>query len=221
MNVTTALHTRRSIRAFTDRPLERALITEILDAARHAPSGANMQPWEVGVVTGATKARLDAALEAAFRSGAPLEPAFDYYPKTWIEPFSGRRKACGLQMYQALSIRKGDREGQADQWAANFRAFDAPAVLYLWIDATLSPGSLIDCGIFLQSVMLAATERGVSTCPQVAPAEYGSVVQSVLGLPESKRVIVAVAMGYEARDAAVNGYRTDRECVEAFTRFFD
>ena len=221
MDVTTALKTRKSVRAFEKRPLGQRTIYEILDAARHAPSGVNMQPWEVAVVSGDAKARLDEALETAFREGAASSMAYDYYPEVWEEPFKSRRKACGLQMYEAVGITRKDQERQREQWAANFRAFDAPTVLFLLIDASLATGAFLDCGIFLQSAMLAATERGVSTCPQAALAEYAEVVKDVLGIDREKVLVAGMAMGYEDTGAAVNGYRTPREAVEDFTLFFD
>jgi nitroreductase len=220
MDVTTALKTRKSVRAFETRPLEQTIIYEILDAARHAPSGVNMQPWEVAVVSGDAKVRIDKALESAFREGINPSMAYDYYPKVWEEPFKSRRRACGLLMYEALGIGREERERQVEQWAANFRAFDAPTVLFLFIDASLTTGAFIDCGIFLQSVMLAATERGVSICPQAALAEYGDIVKAQLGIDENKIVIAGVAMGFEAKEAPVNAYRTPREPVEKFATFY-
>ena len=220
MNVTAALQARHSVRAYSDRELPEAIIREILDAARHAPSGANMQPWEVAVVSGEAKQRLDAALERAFRGGIAPDAAFDYYPKVWREPFKTRRKACGLKMYRALEITREDKERQKAQWAANFRAFDAPAVLFFFIDGSFSEGGLIDMGIFLQSVMLAATERGVGSCAQAALAEYSGVVREVLGISGEKRLVAGMAMGYADEEAPVNGYRTDREAAEDFTLFF-
>ena len=220
MDVATALQTRKSVRSYTQQPLKKEVIRAILDAARHAPSGVNMQPWEVAVVTGETKRRLDEALENAFREGVAASMAYDYYPKTWEEPFKSRRKACGLQMYGALGIGRDDTGRQAEQWAANFRAFDAPVVLFLFIDPSLGTGAYIDCGIFLQSVMLAATERGVATCPQAALAEYADIVKTRLGIETGKVLIAGLAMGYEDQDAPVNGYRTPREAVEAFTSFY-
>ena len=221
MDVTTALKNRKSVRAFTAQPLEREVIRAILDAARHAPSGVNMQPWEVAVVTGETKRRLDAALEGAFKEGVAPSMAYDYYPKSWEEPFKSRRKACGLQMYGALGITREDQTRQAEQWAANFRAFDAPAVLFCFIDASLATGAFIDCGIFLQSVMLAATERGVATCTQAALAEYAEVVKDLLKIAPDKVLVAGVAMGYEAKEAPINGYRTPREEIENFVTFYD
>lgn len=221
MNVRDALIQRKSTRAFLDKPVARELIEDILDAARHAPSGANTQPWKVAVVAGASKQRLALAMESSFRSGIRGKMDYPYYPERWFSPYRERRRACGMQLYTALGIERHDKQRQADQWAANYRAFDAPVALFFFIDAGLATGSFIDCGMFIQSVMLAAVERGLATCPQAALAEYPEMVKKELGYPPDSILLCGMALGYEDRHAAVNSYRTPREEVSSFTRFFD
>ena len=220
MDVRTALETRKSTRAFLSRPVARETLERILDAARHAPSGTNMQPWQVAAVAGERKRELCGALEAAFRRGDPPAPDYRYYPHQWDEPFRGRRKACGLQLYGALGIGREERSRQVDQWAANFRAFDAPAMLLFFMEGGLETGSFIDMGMFVQSVMLAAVAEGLASCPQASIADYPAVVKPILGFPPDSILVCGLALGYEDPNAPVNGYRTPREPVEAFTRFF-
>jgi nitroreductase len=221
MNVTEALKKRQSIRAYLPREVEAEKIRRILDAARHAPSGGNLQPWQVAVVSGQSKQRLQQRLEQACRSGEPPQMAYQFYPVDWEEPFKGRRLACGLQLYNALGIERGDKERKLDQWAANFRAFDAPVMLLFFMAPTMETGAYVDYGIFLQSVMLAAEEQGLATCPQAALAEYPQIVKQELGYGEETIVVCGMALGYADEAAAINGYRTEREAVEGFTRFFD
>ena len=221
MQVKEALAARKSTRAFLERAVERDTIERILDVARHAPSGANMQPWQVAVVSGEKKHVLQTTLEAAFRSGQKGDPDYRYYPDDWQSPYKERRRACGLQLYSAVGITRGDKRRQIDQWAANFRAFDAPVVLFFFLDASLETGSYLDYGMFLQSVMLAALEEGLATCPQAALAEYPDLVRQSLGYGDDIHLLCGMALGYEDPDAAINGYRTPREPVTAFTRFFD
>mgnify|MGYP001824633765 CR=1 FL=1 len=142
-----------------------------------------------------------------------------YYPLEWPEPYRGRRKVCGLQMYSALQIRREDTQARADQWAANYRAFDAPFMLLFYMDGLLETGSFLDFGMFLQSLMLAATAEGLATCPQAALAEYPEIVKTELGLAEDCILICGMALGYEDKDAVVNSYRTPREPIEAWVRF--
>ncbi len=212
---------RKSTRAFLKKTVEPEKLQTILDLARHAPSGVNTQPWQVAVVSGSTKIQLDEKLEQAFRSGAKSQMDYQYYPKQWNEPFKSRRKACGLKMYSTLKITRDDKQRQQDQWAANYRAFDAPVVLFFFVDNCAEQGSFMDYGMFLQSVMLAAVDQGLATCPQAALTEYPSIVKEVLNQDEQSLLICGMALGYEDCDALVNSYRTEREDYSAFTQFFE
>ena len=221
MNVSEALSTRKSTRAFLDKPVDKATIDRILAAARHAPSGTNTQPWQVAVVTGEKKQQLCQEMETAFRNKVERKMDYPYYPEEWVDPYKSRRKACGLQMYSTLSITREDKQRQLDQWAANYRAFDAPVMLLFFMDGIMETGSFLDYGLFLQSVMLMAVEEGLATCPQAALGEFPSIVKSSLGYPEDSILICGMSLGYEDTDALVNSYRTPREEVETFTRYFD
>jgi nitroreductase len=220
MNVFQALNQRKSVRAYLDKPVDQDRIHAILEAARQAPSGANTQPWQVAVITGDTKLRLQNRIEAAFRNGDKGKADYSYYPTEWVEPYKSRRKACGLLMYQTLQIQRNDRQRQTDQWAANYRAFDAPVMLLFFMDDTLQTGSYMDYGMFLQSVMLAAVDLGLATCPQASFADYPEIIKSELGYPENKILLCGMALGYEDTGAVVNSYRTPRENVESFTAYF-
>lgn len=220
MNVKEALEQRKSVRAYLDKAVSQEKINAILDAARHAPSGVNTQPWQVAVVSGDTKEKLQTKIEATFREGDKGKADYPYYPKEWKEPYTSRRRSCGLQMYKTLEIKREDKERQMDQWAANYRAFDAPVMLLFFMDDAMQAGSYMDYGMFLQSVMLAATEQGLGTCPQASIADYPEIIKSSLGYPMDTVLLCAIALGYEDKDALVNSYRTPREEVETFTQYF-
>ena len=220
MNISEAIQRRKSTRAFLKREVEQEKIIRILDTARHAPSGANTQPWRVAAVSGQKKMELQSLLQRAFEDGIPVQKDYSYYPEKWFPPYSARRTSCGMQLYSALGIERQDRERRKEQWAANYRAFDAPVMLLFFIDSELAKGSYIDYGMFLQSLMLAALEEGLATCPQAALAEYPKIVREILDYPDNALLLCGVALGYEDIDAPVNGYRTPREEVATFTRFF-
>lgn len=220
MDVVQALEQRKSVRAFTAQPVTIETINEILAAASHAPSGANTQPWKVAVLSGKAKQQMGEKLETAFREGHESNKDYTYYPVKWIEPFLGRRRACGFQLYDTLGIKKSDRQGRLDQWAANYRAFDAPVMLLFFIDPILEKGSYMDYGMFLQSIMLAAVEQGLATCPQAALGEYPDIVKQTLGLSDDLTLLGGMALGYEDRDARVNSYRTPREPIENFVKYY-
>ncbi|WP_435685560.1 nitroreductase [Sedimenticola selenatireducens] len=221
MQVNEALKQRKATRAFLPQEVEKAKIVRILDAARHAPSGTNTQPWQVAVVTGEKRRRLGDLMETAFRSGQAGAMEFQYYPEVWEGVYKARRRACGLQMYSTLNISREEKQRQQDQWAANYRAFDAPVMMFFFIDRILETGSYLDYGMFIQSIMLMALEEGLATCPQAALGEYPEIVKRELGYSEEKKLVVGLAMGYEDTSNIINSYRTPRDEVEQFTRFFE
>lgn len=221
MDVLHALRQRKSTRAFLSSPVPREKIFAILDAARFAPSGSNAQPWQVAVVAGETKGKLDRAMEEAFRREGPGEMDYHYYPLEWREPYKKRRVICGSQLYSALGIERQDKARRLEQWIANYRAFDAPVVLFFFIDRVMEKGSYLDFGMFLQSLMLAATAEGLATCAQAALGQYPRLIKATLGYNPEMVLLCGMAMGYEDPSAPINNYRTEREEVAAFTRFFE
>jgi nitroreductase len=221
MNIFEALIERKSVRAFLDKSISKEKIVNILRAARHAPSGTNAQPWQVAVVSGKKKAELTGAMEAAFRKDGISNMDYTYYPLEWIEPYKKRRVSCGAQLYSALNIQRQDRERRMEQWIANYRAFDAPTILFFFLDSVMKQGSILDYGMFLQSVMLAALEEGLATCPQAALGQYPELIKDALGYSRDTTLLCGMAIGYEDKNAPVNNYRTPREEVEIFTKFFE
>ncbi len=221
MNVEKAIVGRYSCRAYLDRPVPRELIEKLLDTARWSPSGANIQPWQVAVVEGKTRARLSEALIAAFDSGARPAPDYRYYPGSWVEPYKRRRFQCGMALYQALGIERKDKTRRLEVWKENYRFFGAPVALFFFIDRNMAQGAWLDMGMFIQSLMLAAREQELESCPQASVADYPAVVRQVLGLDDDKLLLCGLALGYPDPDHPVNNYRTDREPVESFTTWFE
>ena len=221
MNVLEALRSRKSTRAYLDTVVPRTTVAAILDAARWAPSGVNIQPWQVAVVTGATKQLITDAMLAARRDGEPERPDYAYYPAQWTEPYKDRRKACGLALYAALKIGKNDADARMRAWNSNYHFFGAPVGLLFFVDRSLSQGAWDDMGMFIQSVMLAARGHGLDTCPQASMAEYPDVVRGILKVPDSRALVCGMALGYADNTAPVNRYRTGREAVDTFTTWYE
>ncbi len=222
MELTKALLERKSVRAFLNKPVKKDTILKILSYARHAPSGTNTQPWQVAVVTGKKKSELDMLLVKQFRDGVNRQMDYNYYPIDKIpEELQARRVACGLQMFEALDIKRSDTEKRTAQWEKNYIAFGAPVSLYFFANPKLEKGSFLDYGMFLQSIMLMATSLGLTTCPQAALAEQPHIVKSALGYPDEIVLVCGMALGYEDTTSVINSYRTPREEVSNFTKFFD
>ncbi|MDB2405563.1 nitroreductase [Arcobacteraceae bacterium] len=221
MNVTESLINRKSVRAFLKQEVPKEKIEHILNTAKHAPSGVNMQPWVVSVVSKDTKKTIETKMEELFVSDSKENMDYNYYPLQWDEPYKSRRKETGLLMYKTLDIKREDKEKQLEQWKANYRAFDAPVVLYFFIDENLEKGSYLDYGMFLQSVMLSAVEVGLGTCTQAALAQYPEVVKAQLNIPQNLKLLCGMALGYEDKEAIVNSYRTTRIDLEEFVSFHE
>ncbi|MDO8705645.1 MAG: nitroreductase [Sulfuricaulis sp.] len=221
MDVLEAIRQRASTRAYLDKPVDRTMIEAILDVARWAPSGANIQPWQVAVVTGQVGRQIGKALLATRTAGESERPDYRYYPERWSEPYKSRRVACGLALYTALKIGRDDKHARLKSWNNNYSFFGAPVGLFFFLDRSLAQGSWVDMGMFIENVMLAALGHGLATCPQASLAEYPDIVRKLLNVPDSRALICGMALGYPDRSAPVNNYRTQREPAMHFTTWHE
>lgn len=228
-HVDAAITARFSCRAFhADRPVPRHLVEEILDVAKHAPSGTNTQPWKVYVLQGQPLRRMVTEVSETYdavaanpAAHAHLRGEFEYYPSTWVSPYLERRRENGWGLYGLLGITKGDKSAMHAQHRRNFRFFDAPMGLMFTVSRSLGRGSLIDYGMFLQTVMVAARARGLDTCPQAAWIDYASIVLRHLGAPQDETLLCGMAIGYADESAKVNAFETPREPARAFTHWLE
>jgi len=216
-----AIASRHSVRAYLDRKVPRATIEEILRIASQAPSGSNIQPWRVHLLTGAALERLRGAMREAFLAGAPHERAYKYYTEPVFEPYLARQRACGWGLYGTLGIGRGDREKSRAYRATNYQFFGAPVGMVFTIDRRLELGSWLDYGMFLQSIMVAARGFGLHSCAEASIAEFHPIIREQLAVPDDETVICGIALGYADPDAVINGFRTAREKVESFTSFHE
>ena len=216
-----ALTTRRSIRGFRPDPVPLDLVRHLLTVSSRAPSGSNIQPWKVYVLTGAALERLKAELVETFLSGEPEQRAYHYYPQNWRSPYIERRRHVGWKLYELAGVARGDREAGDRQRARNYRFFGAPVGLVFSVDKDMEIGSWLDCGMFIQNVMVAARGHGLDTCAQAAIANYPAIVARHLGIPDTETVICGMALGWADLDEPTNALRSPREPVDAFATFLD
>jgi len=217
-----AARTRRSIRAYSRKPVAAETLREIVALARHAPSGSNIQPWRVHVLTGATLARVGGAIKHAFLTDEPGHRRdYDYYTDPVYEPYLARRRQCGWGLYGVLGIARGDHGKSKAYRATNYDFFGAPAGLIFTIDRNLEKGSWLDYGMFLQTIMLAARASGLHTCPEAAIASYPDIVRRELAISGDWIVICGMAMGYADPDAIVNTFQPPRIDLDEYAVFLD
>jgi len=222
--VDAAITSRRSIRAFLPQAVPRAVIEEILGVAARAPSGTNTQPWNVHVLTGAALQRLSAAIFAACRDPQELarhKNEYDYYPPKWVEPYLGRRRKVGWDLYGLLGIGRADKDRIEAQHQRNYRFFDAPVGLMFSIDRVMAQGSWLDYGMFLQNIMIAARARGLDTCPQAAFVQFHEIIRAELAIAADRAIVCGMSLGHADPDRIENTLVTEREPVASFARFCD
>jgi nitroreductase len=211
---------RRSVRAFLPEKVDRATVEELLDLAARAPSGGNLQPWRVDVLTGEPLGALKAAAQASLAAdpkGEGLE--FTIYPSPLPEPYRARRFESGEALYSTLGIGRQDRTARLAQFARNYDFFGAPAALFFSIDRVFDRPQWAHLGMFMQNVMLLAEERGLATCPQEAWAALHGTVARHLSLSPNRVFYCAMALGKADPDAPVNRLATDRAPLQAFAAF--
>ena len=215
---------RRSIRQFLPTPLARETVVDLLDVAARAPSGHNTQAWRVHVLTGDALRALTAKLYAAFDDPDVLEkhrPVFDSYPAEWISPYIDRRRQVGKDLYTQLGIERGDAVRMREQLLKNYAFFGAPVGIIFTLPRVMVPGSVLDLGMFMHGVMIAARARGLDTCPQAAFATFHGVIAADLVLEEGEVVICGMSLGHADERAAANRVVTHREPAATFAVFHD
>ena len=218
MKTSEAVARRQSIRAFLPTPVDRAVLERVLDRARFAPSGGNVQPWEAVVVQGEPLQELFREVARRQAEGnIPQEHAS--YPDNLADPWMDRRRRCGKALYDAVGLERGDKAGRHAQAQRNFVAFDAPCLMINHMPRFMRPSQWADMGIWLQTVMLLLQEEGLDTCAQGAWAYVGSVVREVLQIPEEHVIYCGLAIGHADPNAPVNHFRTERAEVHETVRF--
>lgn len=217
MNVSEAIASRISCRAYLPTPVPEDTVRAILDAARRAPSGGNLQPWHVYALLDAPLAELLARIRAKL----PQQPGgdgseYEIYPANLWEPYRSRRFKCGEDMYGTIGVPREDKLARLRQFARNYAFFGAPVGLFFYLDRRMGPPQWSDVGMYMQNVMLLARERGLHTCPQEAWSVWYRTVGEFLGVPPELELFAGMALGYMDESAPINGLRTDRAPLDEF-----
>jgi nitroreductase len=207
MDVGEAVARRMSVRAFRPDPVPGAVVRAILEAARAAPSGGNLQPWRVYALAGEPLA----AFKAKVAAGPMEEPEYEVYPANLWDPFRTRRYQCGEDLYASIGVGRDDRPGRFRQLAKNTEFFGAPVGLFFCLDRKLGYPQWADLGMYMQTVMLLAVEKGLDTCAQEYWARYPKTVAAFIGLPDDHQLFSGMALGYRDPEAPINGWRTRRD----------
>lgn len=213
MNVSEAVARRMSVRAFRPDPVSAATVREILELAAKAPSGGNLQPWRVYALAGAPLEALKAEV-AANPFGEP--PEYDVYPPNLWDPFRTRRFQNGEDLYATIGIPREDKPARLRQLAKNGEFFGAPVGIFFCLDRKLGPPQWADLGMYMQTVMLLAVERGLDTCPQEYWARYPQTVARAVGLPDDHMLFSGMALGFRDAEHPINTLKAARDPFDAW-----
>jgi nitroreductase len=218
---TPIVNARRSTRAFLPDPVSDSLLHQVLQSARQAPSGANLQPGAFVQVRGQARERLCAALVASFRAGTQEVEDYAYFPHPMPSLLRRRQVAAARALYGALGLEREDRSGRDQQFERNFRFFDAPVALLVTIDRDFGSGGYMDLGMSIYGLMLAAQAQGLATCAIGAMASYPVLIRRSLGLDDSANIVCGMAIGYADAGAPVNQTVTSRCNLDEYFRVIE
>lgn len=226
--VDAAIDSRMSTRAFLPTPVAPEMLEHLLARASRAPSGTNTQPWRVYVLQGASRDGLvdkvcsaHDAVRANPELAAQYQEEYAYYPEKWVSPYIDRRRENGWGLYGLLGIGKEDKDKMHAQHQRNFRFFDAPVGLMFTLDRVMERGSLVDYGMFMQNLMVAARGHGLHTCPQAAWNGFASIILPHIGAGADEMLVCGMSLGYADESALVNTFRTPRVGPQDFTTWLD
>lgn len=219
MRVSEAVRARHSVRAFLPTPVPRETLREVLAAAARAPSGGNLQPWRLHVLTDQALARFRAVMRE--RLTIPGSDPLDYqiYPSPLGEPFRTHRYRCGEGLYGTLGIERADKRARAQQFQKNYDFFGAPVGLFCFLDRQLGPPQWSDLGMYLQTVMLLLQEHGIDACAQECWSVYSATVSRFVNAPAEWLLFCGMAIGHADPAAPANSFRTERAALDEFASF--
>mgnify|MGYP003326808049 FL=1 len=218
MDVTEAVDSRKSIRAFLDKAVDDSLIKELLEKASRAASGGNLQPWKIYVINGKT---MNSFHKFQSEWTEPETPAYAIYPENLKEPYKTSRYEVADDMYSLLGIEREDKEARFKQVLKNYEFFGAPAAFFCFVDRQMGRPQWSDLGMFLQTFMLLAREAGLDTCPQEAWAMKQESVTTFVEAPDELMLFCGMAIGYQDESEKVNELRTSRRPIEDWTVFLN
>lgn len=220
-----AITNRSSKRKYFNKPVPKDIQEKILNAAQMTPSGANMQPWVTYAISNAEVLKnIGDAIIEKMDEGIMNDQFIQYYPVNWVNPYKKRRITTGAGLYKLMEVDRKDNETRIQMWKDNFRWFGAQTVIFVFTDKANideSQGALIDCGAYMQSIMLAAQEFGIDSCPQGSTTEFGKVIAKVLNIPENLALLYSVVLGYADKDEKINTYQPERVSLEEAVTFID
>ena len=220
MEILKGIRTRQSIRGFKSKPITRDVMQKVLQAVSNTPSYTNTQPWEVVVVSGKKKGELGHKLVELAKAKAPTNRDLPM-PKGWPPALEERSREHGARRLSTLGVRRDDEEGREKLRLMNYEFYGAPCAVFLFIDGSLGEWSIFDIGLFTQNLILAAHSLGVGSCLQASVTDYALEIKKILGIAESKKLVICISLGYPDEKAKLNAYCSLKQKPDEFTRWYE
>ena len=218
MDIAEAVKTRKSIRGFKPDPVSKDILREVLSMANRAPSGSNTQPWEFAVITGDVLENIKRGNVKLFRSGTPSGQERQVAERPPDTVYQRRRVELTKQLFELMEIERQDDAKRTEWREKGIRFFDAPAAIIVLNDRLLpTPGPLLDMGIVIQTICLTAMNYGLGTCIEGQGTMYPDVLRKYANIPDSKRIVIAIAIGYPDWDHPANKFESAREPIDNLT----
>ncbi|MGC6511882.1 MAG: nitroreductase [Parvibaculales bacterium] len=221
ISVTQAVNQRKSIRGFLDKQVPEETVRQLLDKAARAPSGGNLQPWQIYVLMGDRLAAFKQQMMDTIKE-TPMTalPEYNVYPDPMPDIYKARSRKVGADMYELMGIARDDKQGRMAAMGRNFNFFDAPVGMFFCIDRVLDRNQWAHFGMFAQTLSLLAIEEGLGSCMQEAWAVHHEIVAEAINMPDTQMLWMGLALGYPDPAAPVNELETEREPVDGFAKFF-
>jgi nitroreductase len=220
MDAIECIKTRWSIRQFKPDPIPKEVLLEVINIAKWSPSYKNSQPWESVILSGAKKEALTKILVEILEKGTEPYPDLPE-PKSWPKTEAARIERLAKKRAEASGKDLNDPEALREAKKANFGFYGAPHAIYLFQDASLTPWSLFDLGLFTQTLMLAANAKGLGTVPQAFATDYAKDIKKFLFIPETKRLVIGISIGYPDMESSKNALRTDRAETDEIVKWIE
>jgi nitroreductase len=221
MQTLEALKKRKCVREFLQKPVPKELFEKLFEAAKWTPSSKNTQPWKIAIVSGQKKISLMNKILNACNNRENPRMEYNYDGDYPLEgELKDRAVRCGHDLYHALNIARDDKQKRIEQWKKNYVSFNSPAAIFIFKHPKTGISGYMDCGMLIQSILLAATDLGLATCPQASLGHYPDIVKQELKGFDDFTLLCGIAIGYEDTSADVNNYRTQRENIQNIVSFF-
>lgn len=219
MDVSSAVKSRHSVRAYRPDPVPGDTLREIIEIARLAPSNSNTQPWHIAVVSGQARQDLEQRIFEYTKTGGKPHPAFPPGGVGLKGAYKDRQYDCAFRYYGTMGIARDDQAGRQGLLVKNWQFYGAPHAAFISMPKSMHRANAIDIGIFLQTIMLLFAERGIACIPQGALAAFPSVVKELVEIPEGNAIMCGLSFGYEAEGELINTVRMPREPLETVASF--